>query len=245
MELIIDNLSKSYGDVRALKSVSLSLNEGVHIFLGPNGSGKSTLFNIISGNLKADCGTIYVKKCNGVRKNAGEMKDSYGSLLGFMPQYSSLQPDFTAMEFLTYMSVLKNLFSDSGKERKHLIYEHSADVLEKVDLSDSAQAKIRTFSGGMRQRLMFAQAILGSPKILILDEPTAGLDPLQRVRINELITELAKKSVVLISTHLLNEIVSLSPNYVILKKGEIAFDTYGTDSKNLNIEKRYLETFSE
>ena len=179
MELAIKNLRKRYGDKEALKGVSFSLTPGIYGLLGPNGAGKSTLIGILTGNLKADSGTIFL---NG--KNIEKMGADYRKILGYMPQQQALYPSFTATGFLDYMSALKGM--DKKTARKQI-----PEVLQMVELSEFGESKIKTLSGGMKQRLLIAQAILNNPDILILDEPTAGLDPKQRIALRNLISRIA------------------------------------------------------
>lgn len=209
MKLEVKNLQKNYSDKEALKNVSFTLTNGVYGLLGPNGSGKSTLMNILTGNLKATDGEVL---CD--NNEIGKMGIKYRELVGYMPQQQALYPDFTAIRFLSYIAALRGMKKKYAKER-------IAYVLDAVELSDVATGKIKTFSGGMKQRLLIAQAILDEPKILIMDEPTAGLDPKQRVEMRKLISSLAKDKIVLIATHVVSDIDDISKEILLLKSGNL------------------------
>ena len=188
MELIIDRLTKQYENKIAVDRISLKLKEGVYGLLGANGSGKTTLMRMLCGVLKPTSGEV---KFGGIDVSEEEYRDS----LGYLPQDFGYYPEFTAYDFLLYMGSLKGLTKERAKEKAN-------GLLEFVALSDVAKKKIKTFSGGMKQRLGIAQAILNNPKILILDEPTARLDPKERVRFRNLISQLGKEKIVLLSTHI-------------------------------------------
>lgn len=209
-ELKIENLSKHYGKKAALDNVSLTLNDGIYGLLGPNGAGKSTLMNIVTQNISADNG-------GGIFWN-GEKTAALGvrfrSLIGFMPQQQELYPTFTAERFVGYLAALKGIPS---KE----INAEVARVLELVELSDCANKKIGGFSGGMKQRVLIAQALLGKPKLIILDEPTAGLDPKQRVIIRRLIGSLSEDRIIIVSTHIVSDIETIADRIVMIRAGEI------------------------
>ena len=177
--------------------------------LGPNGAGKSTMMNLITGNLKATSGQIL---WNG--KETASLKGEYRSLLGYAPQQQGLYDTFTGRRFLCYMATLKNI---SKKEMKPEIER----VLSYVNLTDAADRPIGAYSGGMKQRILIAQAILGSPKLVVLDEPTAGLDPKERVRIREKIKELSGDKIILVSTHVVSDIQSIAKEIILLKGGQI------------------------
>ena len=164
--LELKNISKKYGKVTALKSVNTTLGSGIYALLGPNGSGKSTMMNIIAGILPPTDGEILY---NG--QSIRSLRTAYREKIGYMPQYPGMYPSFTVRDFLLYMSELKGLPRGSEGEVDY--------ILQRVELDDCADRKISALSGGMKQRLSLAQAVLGSPEIIILDEPTAGLDPKQ------------------------------------------------------------------
>ena len=213
MELRFSHLDKQYGKVRALRNVSFTLTEGVHGLLGPNGAGKSTLMNILSGNLDQTSGIITYDG-----KDIRQMGTDFRRLLGYMPQQQALYPGMTATQFLGYMGTLR------GMERAKLKTAIS-QVLHRVGLTDKAGDKIKTFSGGMKQRLLLAQAILSDPKILILDEPTAGLDPKQRIVVRNLVAELAENKIVILSTHVVGDVGCISKEILLLKEGSLLCQT--------------------
>lgn len=209
MELRFETLTKHYGAVRALKGVSFKLTQGVHGLLGPNGAGKSTMMNILSGNLAQTSGSI---SYNGTDIQA--LGNEFRHILGYMPQQQALYPGFTAVRFLSYMASLRGMTKEAAKNA-------IPKVLKQVELLDVAHRPIRSFSGGMKQRLLIAQAILADPEILILDEPTAGLDPKQRIAIRNLIASIAEKKIVLISTHVVADIACIAKEILILKEGAL------------------------
>lgn len=209
MELSFDNIVKCYDTVQALKGVSFTLRPGVNAILGPNGSGKSTMMNILSGNLAQTSGCITY---NG--RDIREMGKDFRKVLGYMPQQQALYPSFTAVQFLGYMAALRGMEQTEAKEAV-------SRVLAQVALEDVASRKIKTFSGGMKQRLLIAQAILADPDVLVLDEPTAGLDPKQRIEIRNLIASLAKKKIVIISTHVVSDIAGIAKEILLLQQGEV------------------------
>lgn len=209
-ELKIENLSKHYGKKAALNNVSITLNDGIYGLLGPNGAGKSTLMNIVTQNISADNGGGIF--WNGERTSVLGVK--FRSLIGFMPQQQELYPTFTAERFVGYLAALKGI---SPKEIKSEV----ARVLDLVELSDCANKKIGGFSGGMKQRVLIAQALLGDPKLIILDEPTAGLDPKQRVIIRRLIGSLSAGRIIIVSTHIVSDIETIADKIVMIRSGEI------------------------
>ncbi len=206
---MFDALNKRYGNRTALNGLSLTLTEGVYGLLGPNGAGKSTLLNILTGNLKQTDGQILY---NG--QDIEVLGRSFQRQIGYMPQQQTLYPGFTAWRFLDYMASLRGL---TGKIAKVRIDE----VLEQVGLADRADNRISTFSGGMKNRLLIAQAILADPKILILDEPTAGLDPSQRIAIRNLLASLAGDKIVLIATHVVQDVEYIAREILLLQQGEL------------------------
>ncbi|HBA46498.1 MAG TPA: ABC transporter ATP-binding protein, partial [Lachnospiraceae bacterium] len=186
MELVIDRVSKQYKNNIAVDRISIKLLKGVYGLLGANGAGKTTLMRMICGILKPTSGTI---SFDGM--DVGE--ENYRSVLGYLPQDFGYYPEFTGMDFLLYMAALKGIGKAQAKRK-------SDELLQLVSLQDVAKKKIRTYSGGMKQRLGIAQALLNQPKILILDEPTAGLDPKERVRFRNLIEDWGKENIILLST---------------------------------------------
>lgn len=192
MELVIKGITKQFKNKTAVDNVSLTLREGVYGLLGANGSGKTTLMRMICGVLKPTSGNI---KFNGIDVS----EEKYRDLLGYLPQDFGYYPEFSAYDFLLYMSSLKGINRKRAKDKLK-------ELLELVSLSDVAEKKIKTFSGGMKQRLDIAQALLNDPKVLILDEPTAGLDPNERIRFRNLISRLGRDRIALLSTHIVSDV---------------------------------------
>ena len=209
MTLEIQNLTKSYGAKKALDGVSMTLTSGVYGLLGPNGAGKSTLMNIISGNLTADSGVITYDGAD-IRR----MGRDFRAILGFMPQQLSLYDSFTGFRFLSYIAALKGM--DAGRAQREI--ETAAGL---VNLSDVLGKRLGSYSGGMKQRIMIAQAILNDPKVLILDEPTAGLDPKERIRVRNMISEIAMNKIVILATHVVPDIEYIGKEVILLKKGHL------------------------
>ena len=213
MKLEIKRLMKNYGKKQALKGIDATLTEGVYGFLGPNGAGKSTFMNILTGNLKATSGQIFYDG-----EDITKMGKEFRGILGYMPQQQALYPNFTAEGFLAYMAALRGMKQSKATER-------ISKVLLEVGLSEVAGDKIKSFSGGMKQRLLIAQAVLGELKILVLDEPTAGLDPKQRIAIRNLISETAAGKIVIIATHVVTDVESAANRILLIKEGEMAADS--------------------
>ncbi len=209
MELRFEHLDKYYGKNHALRDFSCTLTEGVHGLLGPNGAGKSTLLNILSGNLPQSGGRIVYEG-----KEIRKMGPDFLRILGYMPQQQAYYDRFTAEEFLGYMGALR------GMERK-AVAVRITEVLRQVELEDVRNQRIGSFSGGMKQRLLLAQAILGDPGILILDEPTAGLDPKQRISIRNLIASISTQKIVILSTHIVSDIAGIAKDILLLKEGRL------------------------
>lgn len=222
MKLNIRDISKSYGATKALQHFTAELEPGIYALLGPNGSGKSTLMNIITDNLKADSGEITYREDGGEPENILKMGVRFREKLGFMPQYPGMYPNFTVSQFLSYMATLKDVGSHlRGKEKKAYVAEEIKKVLKAVELDDVPNRRIGALSGGMKQRLCLAQAVLGDPSILILDEPTAGLDPKQRISIRNYIARIAFDKIVIIATHVVSDVEYIAREAILLKKGVI------------------------
>lgn len=209
MNLSIERLTKKYGSKIAVNELSLDLKEGVYGLLGANGAGKTTLMRMICGVLTPTSGEV---ELNG--KNTISMGEDYRDLIGYLPQNFGYYPDFTAKEFMLYIASLKGLMPSFAKNK-------TKELLSMVGLDSVSNKKIRTFSGGMKQRLGIAQAVLNDPKILVLDEPTAGLDPKERVRFRNLISDLSKDKIVILSTHIVSDIEYIGDEIFIMKNGDI------------------------
>lgn len=207
MQLIIKNVCKQYPGTLALDNFSAELTNGLYGLLGPNGAGKTTLISIISTLLQPTAGTVFY---NG--KPVGGR--DYMRILGYLPQYPQFYQNFTAQEFLHYMAAMKGI-------RKKEAHQRTAELLEQVNLTEHANKKIGAFSGGMRQRLGIAQAILNHPEILILDEPTAGLDPKERVRFRNLISRLSRDCIIILATHIVADLEFAAKEVILLKEGKL------------------------
>lgn len=207
MELQLRHLSKQYGTKCAVDNINVNLKPGVYGLLGANGAGKTTLMRMICGVLKATSGDI---RLNG--KTMQDLGEEYYTHLGYMPQNFGFYPDFTAREFMLYMAAVK------GLDKKEAKYK-TEKLLSMVNLHDVADKKIKSYSGGMKQRLGIAQAELNSPSILILDEPTAGLDPKERVRFRNLISDFAKEKIVILSTHIVSDVSYIADTILLMKDG--------------------------
>lgn len=216
MELSVESITKVYGKSRALDDVSFTLHEGVHGLLGPNGAGKTTLVNIIVGILRPTSGQVL---WNG--ENIASLDRCYREILGFQPQTPSLYKSFRAEEFLRYMAAVKGM-----KLTKKQLNLRIEELLEMVNLRNERRKRIGEFSGGMKQRLGIAQALLNDPKLLVLDEPTAGLDPQERVRLRNTIATVALNKIVIWTTHIVSDIEYIAKDILLLKKGDLlACDT--------------------
>lgn len=230
MELSIDRLTKQYQNKIAVDRISLRLNTGIYGLLGANGAGKTTLMRMVCGILKPTSGTITF---DGIDVS----EERYRSMLGYLPQDFGYYPEFTGEDFLLYMAALKGM-------RKPQARRKTVEILKLVSLHDVAKKKIKTYSGGMKQRLGIAQALLNQPKLLVLDEPTAGLDPKERVRFRDLIKDLGKDSIVLLSTHIVSDIEHIADDILMMKSGQLIYQGKWTD-KSGNLEEFYLKQFEE
>lgn len=228
MELNIDRVTKQYGPKIAVDRISLTLTPGVTGLLGANGAGKTTLMRMLCGILRPTSGSISL---DGLDVST----EGYRAVLGYLPQDFGYYPSFSALDFLLYLGALK------GMERKQ-VKERSLELLEVVGLGEVARKKIRTFSGGMKQRLGIAQALLSRPKLLILDEPTAGLDPKERVRFRTLIEEQGKESIVLLSTHIVSDVEHIADRILMVKDGQLIYDGSAADTPQ-DLEGFYLQQF--
>ena len=209
MEITISHLTKRFGDKTALDDVSLVLDSGVHALLGPNGAGKSTLINILTDSIVRDQGEVL---CND--HEITKLGAKYRELLGYMPQKQRLYENYTAEEFLKYMAAVKGIApATAGKQ--------IAELLQVVNLWEVRRKKVGGFSGGMKQRVLLAQALLGNPRLLILDEPTAGLDPSERINIRNYIAAVAQKMIVLFATHVVSDIECIAKDVILIRDGRI------------------------
>ncbi len=209
MEIQIEDLTKVYGSHVALDHVSLTLNEGIYGILGENGAGKSTLLNLLTDNLKRSSGSILLDG-----KDILKMGKDYRKMIGYMPQQQGFYEDFSALQFLLYIGELK------GISRKQC-NKQALKLLKMVNLYDVRHHSIRSYSGGMRQRILLAQALLGNPDIIILDEPSVGLDPRERTHMRNIISHLGREKIVLISTHIVSDVESIASDILLMKKGKI------------------------
>ncbi|MBD5383399.1 MAG: ABC transporter ATP-binding protein [Ruminococcaceae bacterium] len=207
--LELERVTKKYGEKCALNGVSMTLSEGIYGLLGPNGAGKSTMMNIITGNLRPTAGNV---SWNG--GDIYKLGREYRAVLGYAPQHQGLYDAFSGRRFLCYMAALKNI-------PRRVMKSEIERVLSYVNLTEAARKPIGAYSGGMKQRILIAQAILGDPKIVVLDEPTAGLDPKERVRIREKIKDISGDKIILVSTHVVSDIQSIAKEIILLKNGEI------------------------
>lgn len=207
MTLELQELTKTYGAKTALDHVSLELKEGVYGLLGPNGAGKSTLINLISDNIRRSSGRILLDG-----EEVFSLGREYRHLLGYMPQQQGIYEQFTGYNFLFYMAKLK------GMKRREAA-EQIEELIVTVHLKEDAKKKLGGYSGGMKQRILLAQALLGNPKILLLDEPTAGLDPKERIRLRNYIGQLGREKIVLIATHIVGDIETLADTVLLMKQG--------------------------
>lgn len=228
MELKIDNLTKQYGNKTAIDQVSFSLTPGVTGLLGANGAGKSTLMRMVCGVMKPTSGSITLDQYDVTEKE-------YRNLIGYLPQDFGYYPEFTGMEFLLYVAALKGLDRQTAGMR-------SRELLEQVNLEKDGAKKIKTYSGGMKRRLGIAQALLNRPKLIVLDEPTAGLDPKERVRFRHIFEQLGRDNIVLLSTHIVSDIEKCADRVMVIKEGKKVFD--GTEEETgKDLEAFYLNIF--
>ena len=209
MKLVLDNLTKEFGEFVAVDHINLTMTNGVYGLLGVNGAGKTTLMRMLCTLLKPTSGNIY---CNG--KDIFKMDGEYRNLLGYLPQDFGFYPEFTVNDFLLYIATIKGVRPAVARKRTN-------ELISKVGLAKVANKKLKKLSGGMKRRAGIAQAMLNNPKILILDEPTAGLDPNERIRFRNLISELSEERLVLLSTHIVSDIEYIANEILMMKDGAI------------------------
>ena len=209
MELRIEHLIKKYGEKVALRDFSYTFSPGIYGILGANGAGKSTLMNLITDNVKRTDGQILWDGTDILK-----LGKSFRAKLGYMPQQQGMYNDFSARAFLRYMAQIKEIPKKQADEQIE-------QLLDVVNLREDAHKKVGGFSGGMRQRVLLAQALLGDPKILILDEPTAGLDPRERLRLRQYISDLSQDRIVFLTTHIVSDIESIADDVLLMKQGEM------------------------
>jgi ABC-type multidrug transport system ATPase subunit len=236
--LTLCNITKKYKDKVALRDVSLKLDCGIYGLLGPNGAGKSTLMNIVTGNVVPSAGLVLWDG-----KDIRELGARFRGVIGYAPQQQGLYDAFSGRRFLSYMAALK------GVPRKEVKMEIER-VLAFVNMREAADRAIGTYSGGMKQRILIAQAVLGNPRLLVLDEPTVGLDPKERVRVREQIRSLSGDKVVLVSTHVVSDIAPIAKEIILIRSGEIlARDTVENLCRQYggceDLEEVYLQVFGE
>ena len=236
MVLELQNIEKRFGRKPVLRGVSLKIEKGCYLLLGPNGAGKSTLMNIMVGMLNPTAGRILVDGCD-----VSKTGDDYLERIGYGPQYPRFYPQYTVYEFLEYMSLLRN----GGKSTRDSQID---EVIERVNLSGKRDSKIRTLSGGMRQRLGIAQAILGHPELVILDEPSAGLDPLEHDRFQKIVEDLSSEMIVFMATHLVSDIRDLTSRVMLLRNGVIdvneSIEEILTQGRYASVEEMYIDYFN-
>ena len=209
MKLSFEHISKLYGDTAALQQIDLTLRSGVYGLLGPNGAGKTTLMRIMTDLLAPSTGRVLLEG-----QDIAVMGAAFRKKLGYLPQDFGVYPNFTAEQFLLYIARLKGLSKFEAKRQ-------TDDLLHMVGLEDKKQKKLKGFSGGQRQRVGIAQALLGDPEILVLDEPTAGLDPEERIRFRGIISDLSQQKLVLLSTHIVSDLEAVANEIILLRKGVV------------------------
>ena len=228
MHLKIDRVSKQYKNKIAVDRFSAALHTGVTGLLGANGAGKTTLMRMICGVITPTGGEITY---NGIPVS----EERYRSVLGYLPQEFGCYPEFSGRDFLLYFAALKGIPKNEAIIR-------SEELLETVGLAEVSRKKVRTYSGGMKQRLGIAQALLNRPQVLILDEPTAGLDPMERVRFRELIREIGKSSIVLLSTHIVSDVEHIADHILMMKDGQLLWQGEWKEADG-SLEEFYLRQF--
>ena len=228
MELTVQELTKRYKDKTAVDRVSLHLTEGINGLLGANGAGKTTLMRMLCGILKPTAGSVAL---DGVDVTS----EDYRAVLGYLPQDFGYYPDFTGLDFLLYLAALKGLTRSHAKRKAN-------ELLELVSLANVGKKKIKTYSGGMKQRLGIAQALLNDPRLLVVDEPTAGLDPKERVKFRNLIAGLGQDTVVLLSTHIVSDVEKIADHMLMMSDRKIILNE-PWDRGRTDLEQLYMEEF--
>lgn len=228
MELMLDRVTKQYSNKIAVDRISTRLETGVVGLLGANGAGKTTLMRMICGILRPTSGSITFDGLD-------VSDEMYRDVLGYLPQNFGYYPNFSGMDFLMYMAALKGIEKGAAKRK-------CEELIETVNLGQVADKKIKTYSGGMKQRLGIAQAVLNDPHILVLDEPTAGLDPKERVRFRNLVEELKKDSIVILSTHIVSDVEHIADRVIMMKDGQFVYDG-ALDDIGMDLEEFYLSKF--
>lgn len=214
MELTIKNISKTYSNgLKALDNINLTIGKGMFGLLGPNGAGKSSLMRTIAGLQAPDSGEIHLGSLNALTQ-----KEELRKILGYLPQDFGFYPKVNAVELLTHFAILKGI--SNKKDRKEIV----DGLLHQTNLYEARKRNVSEYSGGMRQRFGIAQALLGNPKLIIVDEPTAGLDPMERNRFHNLLSEIGENTIVILSTHIVDDVKNLCNRLVILNSGQIILD---------------------
>lgn len=239
--LTMENVTKKYKDFTALQNINLELEEGIYGLLSPNGAGKTTLLKMVATLLTPTSGEIYFDG-----ENIKQMGERYRELLGYMPQDFGYYRDYSAEKFLLYIAVLKGLDRKSAKKR-------IGELLDELGIGEVKHKKLKTFSGGMLQRVGIAQAMLGDPAILILDEPTAGLDPKERARYRSFLEKFSEGKIVLYSTHIVSDVESIADRIIMLNNHELFCDKtidelmaeYGENGDEGSLEKIFLQIYGD
>lgn len=229
MKLMLHQVCKTYGKKVAVDHVDFCFTNGIYGLLGPNGSGKSTLMRLLCDILKPSEGYVTLED-----QTIQDLDAEYRDILGYLPQEFGYYPEFSAYDFLLYFARLKGFSKKEGKQRVK-------DVIDQVSLSDVAKQKIKTYSGGMKQRLGIAQALLNDPKVLIVDEPTAGLDPKERNKFKNILARCAKDKIVILSTHIVSDVEGLATEIIMMKEGKLHL--HGTRNELLKRMKNHVYTF--